>query len=163
MKLGSRLWMIVIAVPVLAGIGCTGGTERASAAAVDTIAISSISPSIASAGTPTTFTLTVSYNLQTKSSGIVNYSFQSGSSAFLLETDARPVGRGSGTLTFTVVKAPIEMNTVRVMLSEYPHPLPWSPLAIARQTITVNSSDARTAHTSPRGFFAGRYSQPSRP
>lgn len=161
MKRGSFFWLVVMSAPVLAAIGCDNisGTTPA----VDHITINSISPSMATAGTATTFTLSVSYSLQTRSSGIINYSFQSGSNAFGLEHDSRPVSRGSGTLTFTVVKAPTEMNTVRVMLSEYPHPKPWSPLAVARQTVLVNSSDVRTADKSPRGFFAGRYSQPSRP
>jgi hypothetical protein len=155
--------MMAITIPVLMAVGCNSGVGSTAPAGIDSITINSISPSIVSTGTTTAFTISVSYSLRTKQSGIINYSFQSGSSAFALENDAQPVSKGSGTLSFTVTKTPTEMNTVRVLLSDYPHPLPWSPLAMARQTIAVNSSDSRTARGSRGKFFAGRFSQPSRP
>jgi hypothetical protein len=116
-----------------------------------------------SAGTTTAFTILISYRLRTKDSGIINYSFQSGSSGFDLENYAQPVSKGSGIISFTVPKTLIESNTVRVILSEYPHPLPWSPLVQSRQTITVTGSDSRSVHRSRAKFLAGRFSPPSQP
>jgi len=163
MNLGSRFWMMAITIPVLAAIGCNSGGGSTSPAGVDSITINSISPSTVSAGTTTAFTILISYRLRTKDSGIINYSFQSGSSGFDLENYAQPVSKGSGTIAFTVPKTLIESNTVRVILSEYPHPLPWSPLVQSRQTITVTGSDSRTAHRSRAKFLAGRFPPPSQP
>lgn len=160
MKLDSRFWLLAMAVPVLLAVGCNNGS--APAPGVDSVTINSISPSIVSAGTTTTFTITVSYNLRSRQSGVINCSFQSGSSDFDLEKYAQPVTHGSGTVSIVVPKTLLESNTVRVLLSEYPHPMPWSPLVQSRQTITVNSSDSRTAQRSSRRFLAGRFSPPSR-
>ncbi len=162
MNLGTRFWMMAMTIPVLVAVGCNSGGGSTAPAGVDRITINSVSPSTVSAGT-TTFTISVSYSLQTKDSGIINYSFQSGNSGFDLENYAQPVSKGSGTISITVPKTLIESNTVRVILSEYPHPLPWSPLVQARQTITVNGSESRTAHRARAKFLAGRFHPPSQP
>jgi hypothetical protein len=122
---------------VLMAFGCGSGGGSDSPA-VDSITIDSIVPSTVSAGTTTTFTLLVSYSLQTKDSGVINYGFQPGGGGYALENDNKIVGKGTGTASFTVIKTLTQTNTVRVLLSEISHPTTWSPLVSTQQTVTVN-------------------------
>ncbi len=115
---------------------CGGSSDST---ANDSLTIDSLSPSVVSSNTSTTFTLSVSYSLQTKDSGIIQYGFRGiSSSQYALEPDSKIVSKGTGTATFTTTKSLTENNVVYVLLSENPHASPWSPLASTSQTITVN-------------------------
>lgn len=136
MKLSTMLWTAALLVIVFFAFGCgSGGSDGPSA--IDSITIDSITPSIVTAGT-TTFTISVSYSLQTKGSGVIKYGFQSGSSSYPLENDNKIVSKGTGTALFIATKNLTETNTVHVLLAEYPQPATWSPLVSAHQTIVVN-------------------------
>ena len=105
----------------------------------DSITIDSVIPSTVTSGATTTFTISVSYSLQTKDIGVIKYGFQSGSSSsYSLENDNVIVSKGTGTASFVVMKTLTQTNIVHVLLAEYPEPASWSPLVSAVQTITVN-------------------------
>lgn len=136
MKFSTMLWTAALLIAVFSAFGCgSGGSDGPSAA--DSITIDAVTPSTVSAGTPTTFTISVSYSLQTRGSGVINYAFGSGTS-YSLETDERIVSKGTGTALFIAAKTLAETSTVRVLLSEYPHSASWSPLVSTEQVITVN-------------------------
>lgn len=80
-------------------LGCGGGSSEPA----NSIKIESISPDSANAGESTTFTITVSYNLQTADSGVIDYCF---SGAFFgdrwqgcpASISGRTVNRGGGAI-----------------------------------------------------------------
>jgi len=140
MKLRTMFWTAAMLIVVFFASGCGSGGGSDSPAAVDSITINSISPSTVISGTSTTFTVSVSYSLQTKNSGIIDYGFQAGSGGYALENNSQIVSKGMGTASFAVTKTLTQTNTVFVLLSENPHPTSthWSPLVYTQQTITVN-------------------------
>jgi hypothetical protein len=142
MKLRTMFWTAAMLIVVFFAFGCGSGGGSDSPAAVDSITINSMSPSTVISGTSTTFTVSVSYSLQTKNSGIIDYGFQTGSGGYALENNSQIVSKGTGTASFTVTKTLMQTNTntVYVLLSENPHPTStnWSPLVYTQQTITVN-------------------------
>lgn len=125
---------MMITVVLVACSGGSGGSD-----AIDSITIDNLTPSIVSAGTPTTFTISVSYSLQTKDSGVIRYGFKpDSSSSYILEIDEKIVSKGTGTALFITTKTLTEPTTLRVQLAEYPTPQQYSPLVSTHQTITVN-------------------------
>jgi hypothetical protein len=139
MKLRTLLWSTAMLMVVFLAIGCGSSGGSDAPVGTDSITIDSISPSTVNMGTgTTTFTIFVSYSLQTKDSGIINFGFQAGSGNYTLESNSHIVSKGTGSAFFTFPKTLTQTNTVHALLSEYPHPAPWSPLVYSQQTITVN-------------------------
>lgn len=137
MKLIRIVFTAAMLTVLFFAFGCGSNDSGSGSAGVDSITIDSITPSIVSAGTTTTFSISVSYSLQTKESGVINYGFSAGSS-YTLENDNKIVSKGTGTASFSVIKTLNEINTLRVLLSENPHSSSWSPLVSTEKTITVN-------------------------
>lgn len=98
-------------------LGCGGGSSEP----VNSIKIESISPESANAGESTTFTITVSYNLQTADSGVIDYCF---SGAFFgdrwqgcpVSIPGITVSRGRGTITFEDTQVLTETSDLSVFL-----------------------------------------------
>lgn len=135
MKSEKMLWTALLLVVVLCMFGC--GKSDTSAAG-DSLTIDNITPSVVTAGTPTTFTISVSYTLNSKSSGVINFGFGT-ATAYGLEADEQIVSMGTGTAELVATKTLTDPNTVvSVDLSEYPHGSSWVPLASAEKPITVN-------------------------
>jgi len=132
---------LVCIVAVLGMVACGGssGSGGGGSTATDSITIDSLTPSIVSAGTPTSFTISVSYSLQTKEGGVIAYGFKADSSnSYALDSDERIISKGTGTASFITTRTLTEATTLRVQLVEYPTPTFYSPLVTANRAITVN-------------------------
>ncbi len=146
MKNKIYVWTIT-ALLIIFSIGCKDNGGTTTTPDTNSINIVSIAPSTAIAGTSTTFSVKVSYNLTSKDIGIIYVGFNSSTQAGVdvdeLTSHSQIVNKGSGTITFdSVAITPINWGTTGnfhayVNLSEYPHSGSWSPLAHDEKVIAV--------------------------
>jgi hypothetical protein len=104
-----------------------------------------ISPDHATAGTETTFEISVAYRLVSADSGEINIGFNLDNPDFssLLPDEAVVVDKGEGNLTFTVTVIPVDWGEgvdffAYVNISENPHPSVWLPLGTHTRVITLS-------------------------
>jgi len=139
---------------------CGGGSSSSDAnAAIDSVSIISVSPASAATGTNTSFAVEVSYSLATKDSGLLMVGFNTNQvdSFSMISSQTHTVAKGSGTHTFIATATPVDWGTAGtfqayVNLSENPHPLPWTPLAGDKKTISVSSGAAPFVGISANDF-----------
>ncbi len=113
-----------------------------------------------------TFTATINYSLKSKEQGIVYLGFNTDRPDYyevdVQEGDNAVVSKGEGTVTLTQTVTPVNWNSgvsymqqflngrsdlisdfkVYANISEYPHDVPWTPLAIYEAVVTELPEDA---------------------
>jgi len=106
------------------------------------IEITSVNPTTGTANVPTSFTVNFDYQLTTKDNGIIYLGFNiSGPDAFTL-TSSITVTRGTRSDSLTASAAPVAYPSpgsfaAYLNLSEYPHPVEWTPLSSSTVPIVV--------------------------
>jgi len=118
----------------------TGGSASS---AVGTISIDSVTPdSGLQDGSTYTFTVTVTYSLNT-GQGEINVGFNNGSAVNSYTIiDSQIVDAGDATIVFTVDAAAKDWGTagdfkVYANISEYPHAASWSPIDTDSMVLTL--------------------------
>ena len=136
----SALTTITLAILVAACGG--GGDSEEAGTSTDAVEITSVTPTTAAADTSITFVVTFNYRLSSVPTGVVNLGFFTDPDSQRLTPQELRVLRGAGTGTLSATIAPTSYTrttdfAVGVLLSEDPHPLPWTPLARAKQHIPL--------------------------
>lgn len=132
---------------------------------------------------PVAFTVTVDYSLQSAEQGIVYLGFNTSQPNYYeIEEEPGPAGqvvsRGTGTVVLSKEVTPVNWDTaisrmqqymagisypvtdfkVYANLSEYPHDIPWTPLAISEAVLTeLPETEASTDESAGYGNWSGAY------
>lgn len=154
----QTLALTSLALMLSACLGSGGGGSTA--APLDAINITNISPASGVAGTSTTYAVDVSYTLASKPAGLLMIGFNTSvvGSFNMISAQDFAVGQGSGTHTFTVTTIPQDWAPngtfqAYVNLSENPHPPTWTPLATDYAPISIAASAVAGVSASPASLM----------
>ena len=143
LKRTLRAICVVIVAFIVVGMLTACSSAGSATPAVGTISIDSVTPnSDLQDGTTYTFTVTVTYSLNT-GQGEINLGFNNGSavSSYII-IDSRIVDSGNATIDIAVDAAAKDWGTegdfkAYANISEFPHPDSWSPLDSDRMVLTL--------------------------
>lgn len=125
---------------LVCAMAACGGSGNEQLAAVDSIEIVSVSPSSAPLDSTTYFTVAFRYTLVSSTEGVINIGFYVNDTELRLAPGEWVVSKGSSTGSLTVPVLPSWHQTTPnfaagAILSAYPHPATWMPLARADKWI----------------------------
>ena len=156
-----KIIFVVLLLIIMVMIMVSNKPEKVHAEGGDWVSIVALTPNHYDNYTdPVTFTATIRYNLDSADQGIIYLGFNTDEPDFYTvdkeESDHVVVQRGSGTVTLTRTVTPVNWDSgvsymyqfmngnsvlikdfqVYANISEYPHDMPWTPLAIDEAIVT---------------------------